>query len=355
LGTQFLNVTIIVLEGTSAGPDQNYCPAGGPVQLNATGGSTFTWSPSTGLSCTTCPDPLATPTVTTDYIVTSDLSATCKNEDTVTVFVVPDFAMDAGPDDTICLNGSAQLNATTDICCGPYTYSWSPGTTLSDSTIANPIAAPTENTTYTVNITSAAGCTIADILTVFVIGVAPVVTATTSRNIVCPGDTVQLNATIPTGSCSDYTVSSITFAPIAGAGTAVTLGDDQVSGALPIGFTFEYFCNPFTQFFLSSNGWMTFTSTTNSDLSNDPIPTTTGVNNMIAFAWDDLDPNGGLDGTIEFFTTGVAPNRILVMNFINVLITQEVRLQQLLLRFCYMKGQILLRYIILMYKVMEVH
>ena len=45
LGTQYLNVTIIVLDGTTAGPDQYYCSAGGPIQLNATGGSVFTWTP----------------------------------------------------------------------------------------------------------------------------------------------------------------------------------------------------------------------------------------------------------------------------------------------------------------------
>ncbi|MBW8051105.1 MAG: hypothetical protein FVQ77_12350, partial [Cytophagales bacterium] len=317
LGTQFLNVTIIVLEGTSAGPDQNYCPAGGPVQLNATGGSTFTWSPSTGLSCTTCPDPLASPSVTTTYTVTSDLPATCNNTDQVTVFVVPDFAMDAGPDDTICLNGSTQLNATTDICCGPYTYSWTPTTGLSDPNIANPIAAPTATTTYTVTITSAAGCTQSDILTVTISGVAPLVSATSNRSVVCPGDTTQLDATIPSGGCSDYSVSSIAFSPIGGGGwTSVTLTDDQVSGALSIGFTFEYFCNTYTQFWISSNGWVTFTSTTNSDLSEDPIPTTTVVNNMIALAWDDLYPPGG--GAIQYKTIGAAPNRQLVVRFTNI-------------------------------------
>jgi gliding motility-associated-like protein len=40
------------------------------VQLNASGASFYTWSPSLGLSCDTCSNPFASPAVTTTYIVT---------------------------------------------------------------------------------------------------------------------------------------------------------------------------------------------------------------------------------------------------------------------------------------------
>ena len=40
------------------------------VQLNASGASFYTWSPSSGLSCDTCSNPFASPAVTTKYIVT---------------------------------------------------------------------------------------------------------------------------------------------------------------------------------------------------------------------------------------------------------------------------------------------
>jgi len=316
LGTQFLNVTIIVLQGTLAGPDLYYCPGGGPVQLNATGGAVFTWTPSAGLSCTVCPSPIATPSSTTTYTVTSDLSATCDNTDDVTVFVVPDFVLNAGPDVTICENQFTQLNATS-TPAGTYTYVWSPIAGLSNPNIANPTATPSATTTYTVTATSAAGCIMQDDVIVTVSGVAPSVTATVSRDTVCPGDTVQLNTILPSGSCSTYTVSSIAYAPIGGGGwTSVTLGDDQVSPALNIGFSFDFYCNPYTQFWLSSNGWMTFTSTTLSDLSEDAIPNVATPNNIIAFAWDDIAPNYA--GTIAYKTIGAAPNRILVMRFVGI-------------------------------------
>ena len=40
------------------------------VQLNASGASFYTWSPSIGLSCDTCSNPFASPAVTTTYRVT---------------------------------------------------------------------------------------------------------------------------------------------------------------------------------------------------------------------------------------------------------------------------------------------
>jgi len=316
LGLQYMNVTIIVLSGTYAGPDRYYCPAGGPVQLSATGGSTFTWTPSTGLSCTACPNPFASPIVTTDYIVTSNLSSTCKNTDTVTVFVVPGFSPDAGPDDTICLNQVTQLNATA-LPPDTYTYLWTPTTGLSDPTISNPIATPTNTTTYTVSVTSSAGCTMTDSMTVTISGIAPIIIATTSDTMVCPGDTVQLNALIINPFCSDYTVTSIPYVPIvAGGWTTITLNNDQMSWALPIGFSFTFYCNPYTQFWISSNGWITFTSTFNSDPSNDLIPTAAVVNNIIALAWDDLYPPGG--GTIRYKTIGTVPNRQLIVEYNNI-------------------------------------
>ena len=56
--------------------------------------------------------------------------------------------------DTICFGDSVQLNAT-----GGSQYSWfSPFSTFNDSTLANPIATPTQTTTYIVTITNDSGC-----------------------------------------------------------------------------------------------------------------------------------------------------------------------------------------------------
>jgi gliding motility-associated-like protein len=51
---------------------------GESVEITVSGGTTYAWSPSTGLSCTNCPNPTATPSVTTTYtvIATDDFGCT---------------------------------------------------------------------------------------------------------------------------------------------------------------------------------------------------------------------------------------------------------------------------------------
>ncbi len=54
-----------------AGDDQEIC-IGESTQLEATGATSYTWIPSTGLSCTQCPNPIASPIFTTTYFVLGD-------------------------------------------------------------------------------------------------------------------------------------------------------------------------------------------------------------------------------------------------------------------------------------------
>ena len=95
-GQQTFVYDIGVQPRTLAGPDHVIC---GPQSftLSGTGGNVFTWAVVSGppmvvgtnFSCNPCANPVATPTATTTYEVTSDLSGTCVNKDTVTVTVVP--------------------------------------------------------------------------------------------------------------------------------------------------------------------------------------------------------------------------------------------------------------------------
>lgn len=64
--------------------------AGGNVALTASGGSTYSWSPATGLSSTTGATVTASPSVTTTYTVTAtDAGGNCTGQETVTVTVTP--------------------------------------------------------------------------------------------------------------------------------------------------------------------------------------------------------------------------------------------------------------------------
>ena len=62
--------------------------AGESVQLVGLGGTSYQWSPSTGLSCTTCPNPIATPTDTTEYCVTAFTVNGCSDTACVQVVVL---------------------------------------------------------------------------------------------------------------------------------------------------------------------------------------------------------------------------------------------------------------------------
>ncbi len=69
-----------------AGPDV-VIPLGGTTQLHATGATSYSWSPVSGLSGNSIPDPIASPTESTLYTVTGQVGA-CTFSDTVRVSVV---------------------------------------------------------------------------------------------------------------------------------------------------------------------------------------------------------------------------------------------------------------------------
>jgi gliding motility-associated-like protein len=61
--------------------------AGDTVRLWAAGATNYRWTPTLSLSCSTCPDPYASPTQTTDYIVEATNDKGCMVRDTVRITV----------------------------------------------------------------------------------------------------------------------------------------------------------------------------------------------------------------------------------------------------------------------------
>ena len=137
-------IPILNLQNASAGEDVSICN-GGSVELNATGGTSYNWREDIStLSSTTIPNPVASPIEETDYIV-EITNGSCSIVDTVTVSIGP-FSSTITPDTSICLGQSVQL-----LSEGGDIYEWITGmATLSRTNIANPLATPSETTTYTV-------------------------------------------------------------------------------------------------------------------------------------------------------------------------------------------------------------
>ena len=157
-----------------------------PIPPTAVG---FIWNPNNNLSANNIANPTTYATSNTLYTLTYEDELGCIGQVAVSLNINP--IPNAGSDVQICANGSAQLNAS----AGGETYSWSPAGSLSQADIRNPIATPTETTTYTVTVTYADGlenCSQTDEVTVLVV---PAGTADAGQDVtICAGESVELNA-----------------------------------------------------------------------------------------------------------------------------------------------------------------
>ncbi len=128
---------------------------GKSVQLEASGGLTYLWRPSKGLSDPQIANPIASPTETTTYTVeVSD--GRCSAEAEITVNINKNATADAGTDQKIVIGQNITLNGK--ISGDNVSYYWTPSDYLDDPTKLHPIATPTEDITYTLHASSNLGC-----------------------------------------------------------------------------------------------------------------------------------------------------------------------------------------------------
>ena len=177
-----VNISVNSLPVINAGSDVQIC-IGDSVQLNASGGDSYQWSPAGSLTNSIIADPVAFPTDTTDYIVTSADTNGCVSSDTVRVIVNPLPDANAGFNVNICEGGHAFLNAS-----GGILYQWSPSAYLNHDTVADPLAFPDTSMVFTVDVTDSNGCTASDSMIVIVFMVYAV-----DDQYICEGDSVQLD------------------------------------------------------------------------------------------------------------------------------------------------------------------
>ncbi len=82
------NIQIYPTDGSGFGvSDGGAICEGESLILNAFGGTYYSWSPTTGLSCTDCPSPLANPTIPTNYEVEITYGNSCPISKSLQVFV----------------------------------------------------------------------------------------------------------------------------------------------------------------------------------------------------------------------------------------------------------------------------
>lgn len=199
--------SVSISVGTSisanSGPDVNLC-LNDTAQLFVTGGNRYSWAPSTGLSDTSIPNPLAFPTDSMEYIILAT-SDTCTAHDTIRVFVNPLPTASTSQPDTICINASKQLGS---ISTGsgqypPFEFRWIPASSLNDSSLANPIATPDSTTNYYVEVRDANNCLAIDSQLVFISD--PIIINAQQDTSICQNETVEIGGVnIVTGGILPY-------------------------------------------------------------------------------------------------------------------------------------------------------
>ena len=117
---------------------------------------------------------------------------------------------------------------------------------------------------------------------------------------------------------TNYGVTNIPYVAQNNTGTNLTMSDDSQQGPFNIGFNFCFFGQTYTQFYVGSNGWISFSPGQSTTFTSASIPNTaiTVPKNCIMGPWQDWHP--GLGGQIKYQVQGVAPCRKLIVSWVNV-------------------------------------
>lgn len=142
-----IKITVVEKVKAYAGKDTSVC-AGNPIQLAGSGGISFSWSPTEGLSCTTCPSPIANPTKTTTYILSLTGGQCPSIPDSVVVNIVPLPNASAGISQKIIRGNTVKLKAS-----GGTSYVWDNGMAGAEISFS-----PLDSEKYCVTVSEPPGC-----------------------------------------------------------------------------------------------------------------------------------------------------------------------------------------------------
>jgi len=171
-------IKVVAYPQANAGIDTTICFAGTAVLNGSIAGSSFAWSPVSGLTNGTSLQPSASPQLTTAYILTAMDTLGCPKpgRDTVLVTVFPKIVLSAGNDTTVVVGQPLQLQAVT-ADSNRLNYTWVPASWLNNTSISNPIAiiasASVDSITYTVTAKNTTGCFATDNIKVIVYKTMP--------------------------------------------------------------------------------------------------------------------------------------------------------------------------------------
>ena len=162
-------------------------------------GNPYVWTSTQVIDNVAAQSTFSLPTEDAYFIVETTTSG-CNLIDSVLVEVQSNFSLTITNDTTLCTPDDVQLNVTTSEP-GDYTYLWDNGGSLSNVVVASPVANPIIPTTYTVDVTSSAGCVNSESVTIDVLSqAAPFIIA--DQTSICQGS-VELEVD-PGGDIENY-------------------------------------------------------------------------------------------------------------------------------------------------------
>ncbi|MBW8683878.1 CshA/CshB family fibrillar adhesin-related protein [Chitinophaga rhizophila] len=190
--------------------------AGTGVQLEAAGGTTFNWSPAAGLSDITIANPIATPSVTTNYQVLVSDAGGCGGIGQIEVIVNDIADVDTRTDTTICSGIAIPLTSNS---ANGTAFTWTPAIGLDNVNVLSPIATPAVTTRYVITADNGTGCTSQDAVLITVIP-QNAMSVTPTDTVICAGSVITIQATggdayewIEGGNTLPQTTAEITLTP----------------------------------------------------------------------------------------------------------------------------------------------
>jgi gliding motility-associated-like protein len=282
--TDDITVNTVALPVANPGSSVSICP-GASTTLNGSGGTSYLWSPATGLNDPTLAIPTCTPAATTSYTLTVS-NGTCTSLPsaaiTVTVYNQPTAPLInvSGPI-TFCQGNSVTLTST-----AAANNLWSTGATSNSITV-------TTSGSYTVYFVDANGCSsaVSAAVNVLVNPLPAVPTISASGPLtVCPGGSVDLTSTVANAYNWSNGINTQTITVIASGSYNVTISDINGCTATSNNTVFTVLAPP-TAPIITASGPLSFCTGDSVTLSSSPSST---------YLWS----NGATSQNITVYGTG---------------------------------------------------
>lgn len=149
-----LPITVKPLAVPDAGPGGFICKGQGTLQLQASGGVSYQWTPAAGLSNPNISNPVASPSQTTTYKVAVGVAGCNKTKTDSVIVLVRELPEANLVDDTlICSIDTLRL-----VTNPAHSYVWSPNYMINNLSAQSPLISPDVPTTYYTTLTDVFGC-----------------------------------------------------------------------------------------------------------------------------------------------------------------------------------------------------